>query len=102
MLHERWRTERRSQIAVQRDRRRQGTVTRRGIVRRHGCQQRGHNSRWKLLDSADAVWPGTVLLEVKTKAGKATEAQEASSALGWPVQTVRSIDDALFAIEPAL
>ena len=43
-----------------------------------------------------------VLLEVKTKAGKATEAQEASSALGWPVQTVRSIDDALFAIEPAL
>jgi len=43
-----------------------------------------------------------IRLEVKTKAGKATEAQEASSALGWPVQTVRSIDDALFAIEPAL
>jgi len=41
-----------------------------------------------------------ILLEVKTKAGKATEAQAASSALGWPVQTVRSVDDALFAITP--
>jgi len=43
-----------------------------------------------------------ILLEIKTKQGRATLAQEETSRQGWPVLTVRSIDDALWAIEPAL
>lgn len=41
---------------------------------------------------------GLFLIEVKTKSGAATIAQEATSAQGWPVVTARTVDAALTAI----
>lgn len=43
----------------------------------------------------------TRLLEVKSRLGRATLAQDASSVQGWPVVTVRDIDEALVAIGAA-
>lgn len=38
------------------------------------------------------------LLEVKSRLGAATMAQDATKAQGWPVVTVRSVDDGLRAV----
>jgi hypothetical protein len=48
-----------------------------------------------LICYAPNHWPPLVLLEVKSRVGTLTEAQEQRWKDGWPVHVVRSVDDAL-------
>lgn len=58
-------------------------------------------ARYIILDAFDllVLFRGRVhMLEVKTKKGQLTDTQHALLEMGWPLQIVRSVDEALKAI----